>query len=310
MDKGTAPGYSTRIDVTAILTGVSYALAAIACAAATWETLSNHDAIAPAVAVDLLTILSFVLSAFVARSLPGAVIAILIVPFSLFDAFVRLLAASIGTDSPKPISALTFYGSDSSSFYPFLGFLLIVGMGFALRRRARLAWIGSFLVAAIAGILCILQRDPSMLAGVWYIIAAVDLIRPRRVPVAALIVALILLPTSGTYAYATGNPWIGDWTARTGENQQSLTITLRGGKLHISGVAVWYDRTNAAHDLIPSGYFTTIVAPPNSDRLSLSPGDMPGCIVHLRLLGRRLIAHDNKLCGGMNVTFTGAYRRK
>jgi hypothetical protein len=149
-----------------------------------------------------------------------------------------------------------------------------------------------------------------MLAGVWYLIVAVDLIRPRRVPIAAMIVALAMLTSSRTYACATGNSWIGDWTAQTGENQQSLTITLRGGKLHITGVAVWYDRTNAARDLIPSGYFTTIVDPPNSDRVSLSPGDLPGCIVHLRLFVRKLIAHDNQLCGGMNVTFTGAYRRR
>jgi hypothetical protein len=129
-------------------------------------------------------------------------------------------------------------------------------------------------------------------------------------PVAVIILALLIATTSKTSAHPNGNPWIGNWAAQTSENQQSITITLRGGKLHVTGASAWYDRYYAAKDLIPSGYFTAIVPSPHSNQLYLSPGDMPGCIVRLRLSGATLIAHDNHHCGGMNVTFTGTYRHE
>lgn len=303
-------GRGFRIDVARLLCGVFFAFAAIACAAATWSSLSNDDAFTAVVAVDLLTIPAFLLSAFIARSLLGTGAAILTVAFSLFDAFLRLLSTAIGTDSPHPVSALTFFGAGAPSFYPLLGFLLIVAMGFALRRRVRLAWIGSCIIAVIAGILCILGRDPSMLAGVWYLTVAVDLIRPGRAPLAAAILAVLIATASSVSAHPNAGPWIGNWVAQTRENQQSLTIELRGGKLHITGTAIWYDRYEAAKGLVPSGYFTTIVATPKSNRVNLAPGDTPGCTVQLRLSGATLLAHDDGACGGMNVTFTGVYRRR
>ncbi len=103
--------------------------------------------------------------------------------------------------------------------------------------------------------------------------------------------------------------WAGTWTARTGANQQSITIVRRGSLVRISGTDVWYDRAFAARGLIPVGTFTATIATPAGDRITIEPPDMPGCIVHLRRAGAYLVVRDNDRCGGINVTFTGNYRR-
>ena len=292
------------------LAGTACAFAALAYAVATEMTLAKHDAFGMILVADLLAILAFLTSAFVARSPLGTAAAILAVPFFLFDVFLRALGSALATDSPRPISALTFYEGDGSNAYPLLGFLLILTMSFALRKQARLAWPCGLLDGAAAVIVFLSGHDSSMLEGLWLLATAVALLRPRQPAIVVLIVALGLAATSRAYADVRSDAWVGHWTAQTGENQQSLDIVPRGGELHVTGLAVWYDRASAARNLIPVGYFATIIAQPLAGRVTLAPGDMPGCVLQVRLNGATLIARDNQRCGGMNVTFTGAYHRR
>jgi len=107
-------------------------------------------------------------------------------------------------------------------------------------------------------------------------------------------------------ARAGGERWAGAWRTASG---QSVVIRPRGvAGLSIAGAAVWggADPARAAEGGVNTGTIAAR-ATPHGRRLAFATGT--GCAGRMWRLGPYLVAADNGRCGGMNVTFTGVYRR-
>lgn len=103
--------------------------------------------------------------------------------------------------------------------------------------------------------------------------------------------------------------WTGAWTFE----DASITIVpgKRPGDLHVSGTATWggHDPERVARGAVNVGDFSSDVAP-KGDRVTHREGDDPDlCRIDMRLIGPYLLVEDNMRCGGLNVTFSGTYRR-
>ena len=157
----------------------AFVYAAIVWGLALVDSLSGRDAGGPLLLGDLVSIASYVLGAAVLRSWLGTGVAILAVPYFLFDGLLRALGGGLATDGARPVSAITFY-QGSSSLYPMLGCVLILGFAFALKGRAPLAWPGGLIACAVTLVIGLLGRDAAIVAGAWYLFVAVELARPRR----------------------------------------------------------------------------------------------------------------------------------
>lgn len=91
--------------------------------------------------------------------------------------------------------------------------------------------------------------------------------------------------------------WAGEW--KSGRN--NLTIRPQnGGGIDINGVALW------GHGPAPHTGEVQGTAIPAGTRARVKDGP---CQVTLILADDWLVATDNNQCGGLNVTFTGIYRR-
>ena len=102
--------------------------------------------------------------------------------------------------------------------------------------------------------------------------------------------------------------WVGTWA----EGDDSIRLTLRGTTLVVHGEACW----PSCHPSLaerpggPNIGELDGAATPAGDTLAIADANTPpACTATLRLLGPYLLVTDNNQCGGMNVTFTGAYRR-
>jgi len=103
--------------------------------------------------------------------------------------------------------------------------------------------------------------------------------------------------------------WIGNWSY----DHSTIDISRghRPGRLKASGMAIWgmHDPERVRRGGINTGDFEG-EATPTGDRLLFGPAsESEDCRVSLRLIGPYLAAIDNGNCGGMNVTFSGIYRR-
>lgn len=103
---------------------------------------------------------------------------------------------------------------------------------------------------------------------------------------------VVLAPQQPT-AQPSMAAWIGQW--RDGDDR--IRIAQRGKALTFDGEASWADQN--------SGSFSGTATPKGA---SASVTD-DACTVTMRLLGAYLVVDDNGECGGMNVRFTGVYRR-
>jgi hypothetical protein len=113
--------------------------------------------------------------------------------------------------------------------------------------------------------------------------------------------------------------WLGRWQSGF---EQSITVEAGGahGKLKIKGSATWGsgDPGRVVRGAVNVGELDG-EAPPRGEYLSFGMGedgplsfdaaDEADCKVQMRRLGPYLLAKDNGMCGGHNVTFTGVYRR-
>lgn len=97
---------------------------------------------------------------------------------------------------------------------------------------------------------------------------------------------------------ASMNAWQGDWETASG----TLNIIISGDALEVKGEGAWQGPVATA---VHTGDFRA-TAKTDSNTLKLTDGD---CTVNITKVGEHLIAHDNNQCGGMNVTFTGLYRK-
>lgn len=119
-------------------------------------------------------------------------------------------------------------------------------------------------------------------------------------------------------------PWLGQWTAGP---EQDITIARSGDdSLLIEGFASWgaSDPQRVELGAIYVGEFTVVVpiswVDVERQQLEFAVGtdgavrpDAAGdydCTIMLELTQGTLVATDNMMCGGLNVTFNGIYSRQ
>lgn len=105
-----------------------------------------------------------------------------------------------------------------------------------------------------------------------------------------------LRPATGKAA--RGGAWTGTWR----DHDNELRIARRGTGLAVEGEAYWHGWGDNVHEGA-----VVAEATPDRDLLFL---EQDGCQVELHRVGRYLIAHDNRECGGANMVFDGVYRRR
>jgi hypothetical protein len=117
----------------------------------------------------------------------------------------------------------------------------------------------------------------------------------------------------------------GDWTGawHSGEEQEIDIETAANGAIAIEGNATFggSDPERVARGAVNVGQISATLTPANGKAAfsvgddgeaapyDADPGDDSVCRVRLWRLGPYLVAADNLVCGGMNVTFTGVYGR-
>jgi hypothetical protein len=98
--------------------------------------------------------------------------------------------------------------------------------------------------------------------------------------------------------------WQGDWSS---DGNPEVTITRSNGTLRVTGTAFWPGpQPTEQYPSIHIGEIDGTLAPAGQ-RAHYSDDDM--CEIDFTLLGDFLIAGDNHQCGGVNVSFSGVYRR-
>jgi hypothetical protein len=99
--------------------------------------------------------------------------------------------------------------------------------------------------------------------------------------------------------------WLGEWVY--GDNSIEFTENKLPGYLNVTGNATWVGANpgNVHVGEIDGRY------EPKNGVINYSDGDDEyDCKMTMRLLGTYLIVADNLKCGGVNVTFSGVYKRK
>ncbi|HEY0116443.1 MAG TPA: hypothetical protein VGB54_12055 [Allosphingosinicella sp.] len=101
--------------------------------------------------------------------------------------------------------------------------------------------------------------------------------------------------------------WAGTWSDEGGN--PTIRITARRGRLQGSGTAYWPGPPGStdwpAGGVHQGAFEGELVRRGNRARHADD-----GCEIDFVLLGDMLLAGDNNSCGGMNVSFTGVYRRR
>lgn len=147
--------------------------------------------------------------------------------------------------------------------------------------------------------------------------ACVDYIGRKGADRAGWLAADRVIPT--VVAPVAIGDWLGDWS------REEASITIKAGKatgtLSVHGDATYgsLDPDRVKRGAVNVGEIDGVRAP-DGPALSFAVGDkatLPvdkaeegDCKVWLRRLGPYLLADDNLLCGGMNVSFRGVYTRK
>jgi hypothetical protein len=103
--------------------------------------------------------------------------------------------------------------------------------------------------------------------------------------------------------------WLGGW--RGWEAEIDITRGAKPGIFHLGGNATWgaHDPDRVKRGGVNFGMFGAELPEPKGNSLALADSEEPDCRIALRLLGPYLVARDNGRCGGMNVTFSGVYRK-
>lgn len=97
------------------------------------------------------------------------------------------------------------------------------------------------------------------------------------------------------------NPSLAAWGGEWKSGRNSLSIQAQsGGSISVDGLALWGDGP------APNVGEVQGAATPAGNRATVKDGP---CQVTLTLADDWLIASDNNQCGGLNVTFSGVYRR-
>lgn len=100
--------------------------------------------------------------------------------------------------------------------------------------------------------------------------------------------------------------WLGGWQGA--DANPSIRFYKDTGKLFVTGEAFWPGRAGT-HDY-PSIHFGELDGAVSLAGHTGTYGDDNDCQVRFTILGDYLVASDNRRCGGVNVTFSGVYRRE
>ncbi|HEY8562911.1 MAG TPA: hypothetical protein VIL74_21210 [Pyrinomonadaceae bacterium] len=103
----------------------------------------------------------------------------------------------------------------------------------------------------------------------------------------------------------TAADWLGEWLFY--DNAIVIKQSKTPGLLDVSGDATWKGLGDNVHvgEIDES-------ARPAGDRLNLGENETEeyACKVSMQFVGNYLVVGDNLRCGGVNVTFSGVYRKK
>ncbi len=99
--------------------------------------------------------------------------------------------------------------------------------------------------------------------------------------------------------------WIGTW--RDGDDE--ITLRAAGTALAVTGYAFWPSAAPSEYQSSPHLGEVSGTARPVSNTVVFAGKSVDDCRVSLTLLPPYLLARDNRQCGGMNVSFTGVYRK-
>ncbi len=112
-----------------------------------------------------------------------------------------------------------------------------------------------------------------------------------------------------TLAAPKASDWIGGWSGW--ESEIDIALGAKPGTFHLGGNATWgaHDPERVKRGGVNYGMFGADLPEPTGSSLAFADSEEPACRIALRLLGPYLIARDNGQCGGMNVTFSGIYRK-
>jgi hypothetical protein len=105
----------------------------------------------------------------------------------------------------------------------------------------------------------------------------------------------------------------GAWVGRWRDGDDVIRLTAKGAALTADGQAYWPSAHPSARQFPggPNLGDLSGTATPNGDRVVFADASDPqACRATLTLIGDTLVVADNQACGGMNVSFTGVYRRR
>jgi len=112
--------------------------------------------------------------------------------------------------------------------------------------------------------------------------------------------------SSEAVAVETRQPRPQDWVGAWGDSADLSIETGAKGSLHVTGSAIW---TGLGEGNVHTGELDDS-AVPLGNRLEIGdPNEEYACHVVFTLLNDYLVADDSGNCGGMNVSFSGVYRR-
>ena len=107
-------------------------------------------------------------------------------------------------------------------------------------------------------------------------------------------------------------PALSEWSGTWRQFDDRIVLTAKGNELAATGEAYW-PSANPSPKLRPGGPNTGDfdgMATPKGNGIVFGGDNQDECRVTLTLLAPFLLAADNHNCGGMNVSFTGVYRKR
>lgn len=103
--------------------------------------------------------------------------------------------------------------------------------------------------------------------------------------------------------------WIGKWHVYGND----IEITAKGDALAVDGDATWTRSDNVhvgeVHGVVMPGNEQIAFATNGEKAVPFSQGGPDGCAIKMIRRGLYLVVEDNYKCGGLNVSFTGIYKR-
>jgi len=103
------------------------------------------------------------------------------------------------------------------------------------------------------------------------------------------------------------------WAGRWSYGDDTIRLTAKGATLTVDGQAYWPSAHPSARQFPggPNLGDLSGTATPKGNAVTFADASDPqACSATLRLIGDVIVATDNGACGGMNVSFSGVYRKR